>query len=346
MVRRRAWLGSVPRTKDTETRTRTVETFTEIEQLLDIEKTMTINPTEVRFIKLGRGGMWEKECIEGSSPSVRFGFANPHHADCLRGDWGNLEQYWPQHKRPAEATKIVNQTKDFYTLGTDALWITFYNRKLYWCFADTTVVELEPHGSRLRRAIDGWCCTDATGNTLFVDSLSGRLTKVQGFRGTICNVHEREYLLSRLNGESLKDVQSAVANLEALKASVAPLIQRLHWKDFELLVDLILTRAGWQRLSALGKTEKSIDLEMLLPVTGRRAFVQVKSSSTLQELKDYTARYRAMDQYEEMLFVVHTADPSLREHAKEEEVTFIGLEEAASLAVDSGLTQWLIQKAA
>lgn len=84
---------------------------------------------------------------------------------------------------------------------------------------------------------------------------------------------------------------------------------------------------------------------MLLPVTGRRAFVQVKSSSTLQELKDYTAQYRAMDQYEEMLFVVHTADPSLRVHAKEEEVTFLDLEEVASLAVDSGLTQWLIQKA-
>ena len=306
---------------------------------------MTVNPSQIRFIKLGKGGMWEKDCIEGSSPSVRFGFDNPHHEDCLRGDWEKLEQYWRQHKRPAEVTKIVSQTKDFYMLGADALWITFYNRKLYWCFADTTVNELEPHGSRLRMAIDKWRCTDTTGSTLFVDSLSGRLTKIQGFRGTICNVHEREYLLARLNGASQKDVQDAAANLESLKVSIAPLIQRLHWKDFELLVDLILTRAGWQRLSPLGKTEKSIDLEMHLPVTGRRAFVQVKSSATLQELKDYTVKYRAMDQYEEMLFVVHTADPSLREHAKEEEVTFLGLEEVASLAVDSGLTQWLIQKA-
>jgi len=306
---------------------------------------MSINPSEVRFIKLGRGGMWEKDCIEGPTPSIRFGFDNPHHANCLRGDWETLEQYWRQDKRPAEVTKIVSQTKDFYTLGTDALWITFYNRKLYWCFADTTVIELEPHGSRIRKAIDGWRCTDAAGNLLFVDSLSGRLTKVQGFRGTICNVHEREYLLARLNGAPLKDVQSTAGNLESLKTSVTPLIQRLHWKDFELLVDLILTRAGWQRLSALGKTEKSIDLELLLPVTARRAFVQVKSSATIQELKDYIARYRAMEQYQEMLFVVHTADPSLREYAKAEEVTFLGLEDIASLAVDSGLTQWLIQKA-
>lgn len=306
---------------------------------------MAINPSEVRFIKLGRGGMWERDCIEGAAPSVRFGFDNPHHEDCLLGDWNVLEQYWRARKRQAEATKIVRQTKDFYTLGADALWITFYNRKLYWCFADTSVTEVEPHGSRLRKVIGGWRCDDVAGNLLYVDSLSGRLTKVQGFRGTICNVHEREYLLARLNGATLKDVQETASKLESLKESVAPIIQRLHWKDFELLVDLILTRAGWQRLSPLGKTEKSIDLEMLLPVTGRRAFVQVKSSSSLQELKDYTEQYNAMDQYEEMLFIVHTANPSLREYAKEQEITFMGLDEVASLAVDSGLTQWLIQKA-
>ena len=305
---------------------------------------MTVNATEVRFIKLGKSGIWENECIEGVSPSIRFGFVNPHHEECLRGDWEKIKHYWQQHKSPAEVTKVVRQTQDFYTLGTDALWITFHKRKLYWCFADTSITMVE-HGYRERKAINGWSCTDAAGNTLFVDSLSGRLTKVQGFRGTICNVIEREYLLARLNGEILKDVQSAATSLESLKTCIEPLIQRLHWKDFELLIDLILTRAGWQRLSPLGKTEKSIDLEMLLPVTGRLAFVQVKSAATLQELKGYIEQYRAMDQYDEMLFIVHTADPSLREYGKNEEVTFLGLEEIASLAVDSGLTQWLIQKA-
>jgi hypothetical protein len=312
---------------------------------LEIGTAMHIDASEVRFIKLGKRGTWEKECIEGPVPSIRFGFDNPHHADCLHGDWSTLERYWRQHKSPAEATKIVSQTRDFYTLGPDALWITFYKRKLYWCFADATVVEREPNGSRIRKTIDGWHCTNTAGDTLFTDSLSGRLTKVQGFRGTICNVREQEYLLDRLNGLVLKDVQSARSDLKALKTSTTLLIQRLHWKDFELLVDLILSRAGWQRLSKLGETEKYIDLELLLPVTGRRAFVQVKSSASLEDLKAYIAQYRAMDQYQEMLFVVHTADPALRECAKAEKITFFGLDEIASLAVDSGLTQWLIQKA-
>jgi hypothetical protein len=153
-------------------------------------------------------------------------------------------------------------------------------------------------------------------------------------------------LLSRINGEVLEDVQRASDALEALKAAVMPLIQSLNWKDFELLVDLIFSRAGWQRLSALGKTEKSIDLELMLPVTGTRAFVQVKSEAGLGELKEYIAKFKEMDQFQEMFFVVHTAHAELQEHAQAEGVRFMGLTEVASLVVDSGLSQWLMQRAA
>jgi hypothetical protein len=111
------------------------------------------------------------------------------------------------------------------------------------------------------------------------------------------------------------------------------------------LVELIFSRAGWQRLSPLGKTEKSIDLELMLPVTGRRAFVQVKSEANLQELKDSVAQYRAMDQFQEMFFAVHTGASELEEYARLEGVNLMGLAEIASLVVDSGLSQWLMQKA-
>ncbi len=305
---------------------------------------MRINPAEVRFIKLGRGGAWEQDCIEGSSPSIRFGFDSPHHRACVAGDWQTVEAYWKE-RDPREATKIINQTKAFYTLGDDTLWITFYKRKLYWCFADTEVIEVAPQSSRIRKVPKGWSCQDAAGRILLTDSLSGRLTRVQGFRGTICKVHERDYLVSRINGDVLEDVQQAAIASEALRTAVMPLVQRLNWKDFELLVDLIFSRAGWQRLSPLGKTEKSIDLELLMPVTGWRAFVQVKSEARMDDLKEYIARFREMDQFREMFFVVHSSPPELREYAKSEGVNFLGLEEVATLVVDSGLCQWLMQKA-
>lgn len=300
-----------------------------------------ITAKDVRFIKLGSRGSWEKGCIDSPRPTVRFGFDNPYHRACLQGKWEVLRKFWKK-KRPKQVTKIVNQTQDFYTLGRNALWITFYKRRLYWCFADTEVREIESGGHRVRSVIGKWKCTNVSGTTLFTDNLSGSLTKIQGFRGTICKVHEREYLLARINAEHLPEVKAADSALQELKLSIEPLVQNLNWKDFELLVDLIFSR--WQRLSGLGKTEKSIDLDLMLPVTGNRAFVQVKSSATLKNLKDYTSQYKSMDQYQEMFFVVHTVVPALYDYAKKRGVKLLGVKEVASLVVDSGITQWLIRE--
>ena len=101
---------------------------------------MRIDPGQVRFIKLGEGGAWEKGCIESATPTIRFGFDNPHHQACLDRDWKTLEGFWREHE-PTQVTKIVNQTKDFYMLPANTLWITFYKRKLYWCFAEPDVRE-------------------------------------------------------------------------------------------------------------------------------------------------------------------------------------------------------------
>lgn len=304
---------------------------------------MPISANHARFIKLGAGGSWEEKCIDGKKPTIRLGFNNPNHQACLDGDWEVVKDYYKQ-RQPKQATKIVNQIKDFYELGSDTIWITFYKRRLYWCFADPKITELAPGDSRLRQVSGKWNCTDTKGAELLIDSLSGRLTKVIGFQGTICKVHKKDYLISRINGDLQPDIQHAAASLEEVRKSLKPLLQRLHWKDFELLVDLIFSRSGWQRLSPLGKTEKSIDLELILPVTGRRSFVQVKSQANLADLKQSVAHYRSMDQYEEMFFIVHTAGQSLQVYAKSENINLIGLEELSVLVVDFGLCSWLIQR--
>lgn len=48
----------------------------------------------------------------------------------------------------------------------------------------------------------------------------------------------------------------------------------------------IFTRARWQRVRSLGKTRKTIDLELLSPLNGNRDFVQVKSQSDLETFLD------------------------------------------------------------
>lgn len=300
---------------------------------------------DVRFIKLGEKGRWENECIEGPEPCIRLGFATGHHAESLAGKWKVLTDYWRdvEGKTPGKTTEFLNQVKAFYTLGEFTLWITFYKRKLYWCRASPKVTELKD-GSRIRRVVGVWSSKDLNGRELHVDNLSGALTKVQGFRGTICKVETAAYLIRKLNGETQPEVAKAEQALGELECALVPLIRRLGWKDFELLTDLVFTQAGWQRIGSLGKTEKSIDLDLMSPVTGKRAFVQVKSQANLKTFLQYKESFEGMDQYDEMYFVVHSPAADLAAHFEDSAIELLTVSRLAQLVVSAGLTRWVLRK--
>ena len=230
-----------------------------------------MNPLDAktaRFIKLGRKGDWEGDCINASPGTIRLGFINPHHEDCLAGDWKVVTQYFlkKEKKTPGKATEITNQIKDFYTLDESTIWITFFQKKMFWCFASSEVTMMKD-GNRMRETIGGWSDKSIDGDILFVEQLNGLLTKTQGFRGTICSVKAIDYLKNRLCDKVLPAVTKAKNQLQDLRNSLVPLIRGMNWKDFELLCDLIFANAGWQRQSTLGGTEKSIDLDLISPVT-------------------------------------------------------------------------------
>ncbi len=304
-----------------------------------------IAASTVRFIKLGKKGQYEKECIEGAFPCIRLGFRSNQHKESLAENWDAVFRYWNTTggKPKGKATEFTNQVKTFYTANEKTLWITFYKRKLHWCFASRVVEEL-PNGARIRRTLGAWSCHDLNGQELYADNLSGNLTKVQGFRGTICAVEQEVYLLQRLNGKRLPQVERAESCLSHLEESIESLVQLLGWKDFELLCDMIFTQAGWQRVSSLGKTQKTIDFELLSPVTGKRAFVQAKSQADLDTFLDCKAQFEAMDQYDEMYFVVHTPSKNLAKHQPDAPVVLLTADRLARLVVSAGLAQWLIRK--
>jgi len=308
----------------------------------------TISASQVRFIKLGQGGAWEKECIEGDPPCIKLGFCINRHRECLAGDWNSVLQYYVTtgRRKRGKATEFTNQIKTFYTADEKTLWITFYQRKLHWCFVNKEVEELTDQ-NRIRRTIGRWSCQDVNGKDLHVDGLSGALTKVQGFRGTICAVDQFDYLLKRLNGELPVEVTHATECLHHLEAGMQPLIQKLGWKDFELLCDLIFTQAGWQRISSLGQTEKTVDMDLLSPVTGRRAWEQVKSRADLKTFHENKEQFVTMPGYDEMYFVVHSPSPDLAAHQDQTDsrIILLAADRLAKLVVSAGLSQWLIQKA-
>ena len=217
---------------------------------------------------------------------------------------------------------------------------------MYWCHAYKEVYELEG-GSRIRKVIGSWSCFDQNGNPLSIENIDGRITKVQGYRGTICGVELPEYLLRKINGEVQPEIQSTKEALEALKRNIEDLIKGLWWNDFELLVDLIFSQSGWQRISVLGKTEKDIDLDVFSPVSQKRAFVQVKSTTTAEQIQSYREIFSQHHQYDEMYFVFHTFSGSLKNLSIDDpRVTLWDISRVAELVINAGLIDWLLAKRA
>lgn len=295
------------------------------------------------FIKLGKKKSgWVEDCILKNN-NIMLGFTNPLHNECLRGEWEKIRKHWiAAGKKNGKATEFTNQIKIFYESGEDTLWITFFKRRLFWCFAEKKVEKLD-NGNRIRKVKGEWKDCDIHKVPLELESLSGKLAKVQGFQGTICAVKEFEYLVRKINCTKLSEVEKVENTLATLKEDLAPTIQNLTWKDFEILIDLIFSYAGWQRVSALGKTEEAIDLVLMSPVNGNMAFVQVKSVSDLATFEDSIKKYRGMKQYDEMYFVVHTMKKPFI-NKEEKDINLWDVNKISELVVNSGLVNWIIKK--
>lgn len=302
-----------------------------------------ITSNNVLFIKLGEGGLWEEGCI--ISGNLRLGYEDADYNDCLNGNWGQVEKYFLGKGKTQIATSgYITQMKYFFEEPEDTIWITFYNNKLWWTKAKKDV-SLENDGTRLRTCIGAWSDKDVSGNVLFMENLSGKLLKTQGFRGTICNVKERAYFLRKINDIESSDVIETKKTYNDLNHSLSTLIKDLTWQDFEVLVDLIFTQAGWQRVSSIGKTAKTLDLDLKAPVTGEKCLVQIKASSSQGEFETYMKKFESMDQYHKFYYICHTFKASNQvTPILDKRIRLMLIDDIAELAIDSGLTKWIIAK--
>jgi hypothetical protein len=302
-----------------------------------------IDPNRVRYIKLGREGSWEKECLEKGIVRFGFGTAKPtRFALCRARQWDELRRsIQASGKSQGATTNIVNQTKAFFDDDGSTLWISLIGEWLYWGFLGEAPAECHDDGDGVWRSmVDGWKCHDIKGNQLTKDRLSGALTKLASYRGTSCDVDVSDYVVRRINGQRVPDVETAEQALAAVKTSVIQLMTHLGWRDFETLVDLVFATSGWRRLGPVGKTQKTLDLDLQLPSTGERAFVQIKSQTTSSELAGYIEKFDQLGPYNRMFFVYHTGEAK----TEDERVSVIGPDRLADLIIDAGLTNWLIRK--
>lgn len=302
-----------------------------------------ISPAEIRYIKLGRGGNWAKPSFERGE--LHFGYRTVSHDLCMRGDWDTVVGILTEAGRNlGKARDAVREIRDFYTLGSNCLWITFADGHLWWAFADPDVIwlgmEEDGQGARMRRTVDGWHKESITGEPLRIDDLSTRLTQVAAYRQTLCSVKASDYLLRRINGIEEPVVARAEEARAAMIAVAAEMTAGLHWADFETLVDLIFVRTGWQRISRVGGTQADTDLVLEQPSTGETAFVQVKSKATQAVLDDYIGRFRRSGTHDRMFFVCHSPKGKLSLDDTIGVHVWTG-DRLADAVVKSGLFDWL-----
>jgi hypothetical protein len=299
--------------------------------------------TRVRYIKLGEGGGWEKECLEKGIIRFGFGSANAERFPlCVAGRWNELtSSFVREGKDKATATRFTNETRIFFEDNGAILWITFIGETLLWGFLEPSAPV--PHSDSAgvwRTVATGWSSSDLNGEPLTKERLSGGLTKLAAYRGTSCNVDVAEYVIRRINGQKIPQVERALALLSDLRSSTLELMRLLGPRDFETLVDLVFSTSGWRRQGIVGKTQKTLDLDLMLPSTGERAFVQVKSETTSAELAEYVGRLDEFGPYDRMFFVYHSGDAK----TTDDRVLVIGPDRLAELVLDAGLCNWLIRK--
>jgi hypothetical protein len=255
------------------------------------------------YVKLGAGGEWADDCI--ARGILRFGWRIVPLSDIQAGDWDRIrERIAGEHSHKPTVTADRNRLHDIVSAGSDDIWITFHDSRLWWGRLGRGGVR-EDRISKYRKIASGWRDVDTRGRRLLLHEIPGSLSKTQGFRGTVCSVKERDTLQRLINGETSGAYDAVQAARSRLVDEVVLGMRELHWRDFETLVDLVFRQAGWRRRSIVGKTMKYADIELEEPITGDLYQVQVKSRADAAEFQAYADEFTGVG-YRRLYFVVHT----------------------------------------
>jgi len=295
------------------------------------------------YIKLGRNGEWEYCSIEDKR--IRIGWHDQSLEDINNRNWEKIKKELTlPGSRKGVGTRDYNALKLVCESTNEDVWITFYSSKLWWtCVGENRTYE--DNVSKFRKTYSkGWNDEDVDGNVLLINQISGIISKLQGFRGTICRVNEIDILNRIINNEPSQEFKNISKSKKKLINQIVNGLKHLHWKDFETLVDLLFRSAGWRRVSLIGETMKFVDIELEEPITKELYQIQVKSSANLSDFKKCVESFSSKN-FKKMYFVVHSPDKNLYNFTpKDKNVELLTPNQLAIMIIDSGLLDWLMKK--
>jgi len=268
-------------------------------------------PNSVRYVKNGRGGQWWRAARKDDQ--IHLGWKSVPQELLLTPDFPRIKQVIKAEFGTRQgATQDFNALRDLLDAPSKHVWITFEDGCMWWCTVlDGAIVnpngESPEKGNFWLACSRPWSNRTLKGRLLAIPDLPGTVTTTGGFKATVCTPKAWEAILRIIQDEKDPDAANAANARGDYQGAVLKMIKRLSPKDFEQLVDHILARTGWARISTLGKTQEGIDLEAENLAVGEIAFVQVKSSAAQKSLNEYVKKFKERrDRYARMIFAVHS----------------------------------------
>ena len=307
-------------------------------------------PNPVRYVKNGEGGRWWP-AAKAARGQVHLGWRIVPHALLRTADMIAIEPLIrAEFGAKPGATQDLNALRSLLDHPSQHVWITFQDGCMWWCTVRDGI-EGNPDGDMSNRGHFWLTCAVPWSNRsvdarrhLSMTDLPGIITATSGFRSTVCEPKGWREILRIIRNEEDAEARAAALAREAYEDTIAKLVARLGDKDFEVLVDLILSRTGWARLAKLGGVTEGIDVEVENATSDEIAFVQVKSSATQAVLDDYVSRFiKQTDRYKRMIFAVHSPKGNLEPPHGLPVQVWAG-KRIAYLVVRLGLGDWVAKR--
>ena len=302
-------------------------------------------PKSVRYVKNGRGGQWWQAARANNQ--IHLGWKSVPHELLLMPDFPKIKQLQKAEFGSRQgATQDFNALCDLLDAPSKHIWMTFQDGCMWWCTAFDGAI-INPNGESLEKGNFWLACNrpwsnqSLKGRLLAISDLPGSVTRTAGFKATVCTPKAWQAVLRIIRDERDPDATSAANARSDYQQAVLTMVKRLSPKDFEQLIDHILTRTGWARISTLGKTREGIDIEAENLAVGEIAFVQVKGSANQQVLNDYIERFQQRREiYARMIFAVHSPTGKLTAPTDHAVQVWTG-DRLAQLVVRLGLGEWV-----
>jgi hypothetical protein len=306
--------------------------------------------TSVLYVKNGAHGKWWP--VAKANGQIHAGWSNIPHDLLMNPDYEAIRQherdYYTKLGKPkGPAVAAANALWRLLHEPSQHIWVTFEEGRTWWCTVRDGAV-INPTGED-EHSGNFWLVCDRRWSDeslvhkrkLAIPILPGTVAAAAGFKATVAKPRAWETILRIIRDEQDEDAIKAANARASYVAAIENMVKRLHWKDFELLIDLVFARTGWTRISVLGATQKDIDMEVQNLTADEIAFVQVKSSADQATLVDYIDRFEAQsDRYARMIFAVH--DPQgLSPPTDDPRVQVWTGERIAQLVVRLGLGEWV-----